>query len=281
MDAVLLCMKKRGIRFFNKIQFNNTKIQKYHEKKSFLEHLRVNKQNAENVLIMAHGSNGAILTTTRNPSHPFTTYISSKDVDAFYNDFVFAVSCLTANEFGQKCIENGTRTYLGYQIEIGPFFKVSLSNRTQIPKRIINTIDTVVKHIFVEVLAEAYEDFLMNPISVETFRELFSFLLEKRISSLVDINIETLYREYGIKIVSRHYEKYITSIVLYVLSCLNDVLSKLICLGEKSYISPTFVQYYCAKMNYDKLMLELKNSEDFINASIKNQEEILAIIKDS
>lgn len=279
MDAILLCMKKRGIRFFSKIRFINTEVQKYHERDSFLIHLRNNKQEAENVMVIAHGSNKAILTTTRIPMPQYITYITVKDVDAFCNDFVFAVSCLTANEFGKKCVECGTRAYLGYQIEIGPFFNASLSETSQVPKRIETAINTIVKHIFVESLAEAYEDFLSNPVSVNSLREYFSFLLEKRISTLLDINLDSIYTNYGIRIISRHYEKYITTIVLCVLSNLNDVLSKLICLGDGSYISPTFIKYYLKRMNVDQLIDLLKKNKDFLNSSPYNQEKLLAIAR--
>lgn len=281
MDAILLCMKKRGIRFFSKIRFAKVNVQKYYEKNSFLSHLRREKQKAENVMIMAHGSSDAILTTTRNPMHQYTTYISGNEADAFANDFVFAVSCLTANDFGQKCIDNGTRTYLGYQIEIGAFFNASLSATSQVPKRIEIAINTIVKHIFVESLSEAYEDFLTNPVSVNSFKEYFSFLLEKRISNLLDLDLDTLYNKFGIKIISRHYEKYITTIILCVLSNLNDVLTKLVCLGDSSYISPTFIKYYLKLMSVDQVLDLLEKSSDFSKTLPTNQSELLSIVRGS
>ena len=279
MDAILLCMKKRGIRFFSKMRFINTEVQKFHERNSFLTHLRNNKQESENVMVIAHGNNDAILTTTRNPMHQYTTYISIKEASAFYNDFVFAVSCLTANEFGQKCIDSGTRAYLGYQIEIGHLFNASLSVASRVPKRIEIAVNTIVKHIFVKSLSEAYEDFLTNPVSVNSFREYFSFLLEKRISNLLDVDLDSIYSDFGIKIISRHYEKYITTIVLCVLSNLNDVLSRLICLGDGSYISPTFIKYYLKQMSVDETIDVLTNNNDFLNTLQNNKEELLAIVR--
>ena len=243
MDAILLCMKKRGIRFFSKMRFVNADVQKYHERNSFLAHLRNNKQETENVIVIAHGWNDAILTTTSDPMKQYKVYISAEEASAFYNDFVFAVSCLTANEFGQKCIDSGTRVYLGYQIEIGNLFNASLSAASQVPKRIEIAINTIVKHIFVESLSEAYEDFLTNTVSVNSLREYFSFLLEKKISTLLDLDLDSLYSDYGIKIISRHYEKYITTLVLRVLSDLNDILPKLVCLGDGSYISSTYIKH--------------------------------------
>lgn len=243
MDAILLCMKKSGIRFFKNIKFPNTEVIRFHAKDNFLGLLRSRTRDYDNVLLMAHGSNNAILTTTLDPNHHYTTYISANDANAFKNDFVFAVSCLTANEFGKRCVDVGAIAYLGYQVEIGCIFSSYSSEYNNMPKRICNAVDTIIKHIFLEELSCAYEEFLRTPISVQTLKERFSFLLEKRIAQLLNMDIEQLHDKYNISITERDYKKYVVEIVLRVLSYLDDILPRLICLGDSNYISSSYIAY--------------------------------------
>ena len=181
MDAILLCMKKRGIRFFNKIVFPSTNVLRFHAKDNFLSLLRTRHSEYDNVLLIAHGADHAILTTTTDPSRPYTTYITNKDADAFKNDFVFAVSCLTANEFGRCCVENGSIAYLGYQVELGCLFSSDPGPKSKVPGSVVESVNTLIKHIFVEELSKTYEDFLKYPISVCVLKERFAFALEKRL----------------------------------------------------------------------------------------------------
>lgn len=71
MDAILLCMKKRGILFFRKIKFPTTNVVRFHAKNNFLGLLRSRCNEYDNVLIMAHGANHAILTTTTDLHRPY------------------------------------------------------------------------------------------------------------------------------------------------------------------------------------------------------------------
>ena len=237
-------MKKRGIRFFSKIKFNKTDVKRFYSKVDFLPYMCSRHPNNDNVLLMAHGSSNAILTTTINPNKPYNIYISETETHIFQNDFVFAVSCLTALEFGQKCVDNGAISYLGYQVEIGPLFSSYSTSITNLPKRVSTALDTIIKHIFVQSLSVAFQEFLCNPISVSTLKERFSYLIERGISELLTLNAEQIYSKYNIKICERDYNNYAVALVLRALSHLNEISSRLVCLGEENYISPTFVDYY-------------------------------------
>ena len=156
-------------------------------------------------------------------NEPYKIYISKTETHVFQNDFVFAVSCLTAHEFGQKCIDNGAISYLGYQVELGPLFSSYSTSITNLPKRVSTALDTIIKHIFVQSLSVAFQEFLCNPISVSTLKELFSYLIERRISELLTLNAEQIYSKYNIKICERDYNNYVVALVLRVLSHLNEI----------------------------------------------------------
>lgn len=268
MDAILLCMKKSGIRFFGKIKFPNTDIVRFHAKKQFMELLKTKIKNFDNVLIMAHGSKNAILTTTTNPAQKYAVYISSEDTFVFKNDFVFAVSCLTAHEFGKSCIDNGAIAYLGFQVEFGSLFSSYSKKNSVLPKRVSTAIDTIIKHIFIEELSRSYEEFLTTPINVRTLKERFSFLLEKRIAALTSLTPKEFYEQYGVKFSDRDYKQFVVNLVLRVLSCLNEILDHLVCLGDENYISSSYISYKIhSGVNRDQLLKELESLSAFQNIS--------------
>lgn len=258
MDAILLCMRKRGIRFFSKIAFPSTNIKRFHTKGDFLKLLRIRRNEYDNVLLIAHGSNNAILTTTTDPNRPYTTYISNEDVDAFENDFVFAVSCLTANAFGRCCVENGCIAYLGYQVEFGCLFSSKPGPKSNVPGAVVDSVNTLIKHIFVEELSRAYEEFLKKPISVCVLKERFAFELEKKLVALSEMSANQVDLQYSIKINEHHYSAFAVNLILNILSFLNDILPKLVCIGDENYISSSFIKYRkeagaCSKELTDEL----------------------------
>lgn len=243
MDAILLCMKKRGIHFFRKIRFPTTNVVRFNAKENFLGLLRSRSNEYDNVLIMAHGANHAILTTSTDLRMPYVAYIGKEDADALKNDFVFAVSCLTANEFGKFCVEKGSIAYLGYQVEIGCLFASDPGPQSKVPGSVTTAVNTLVKHIFIQELSKAYEEFLRTPISVCVLREQFAFAFEKKLAELSDMSAEQVYSKYSVKISNCHYKAYVVKMILGVLAVLDDILPKLICIGDENYISSSFIRY--------------------------------------
>ena len=243
MDAIMLCMKKRGIRFFSKIKFPNTDVVTFHKKENFLGLLHRRKELSDNVLIMAHGAEHCILTTTNDPSSPFKAYITLDEICAFKNNFVFAVSCSTASIFGYRCVDEGAVAYLGYEVLIAKLFSSYPGERSCIPKRISTAVDVIVKHIFIEALSHAYEKFLTKPVTVQQLKEMFSLLLEKKIAELLDLDTTRLFSEHGIKITNRDRVNYFVKITLQVLSDLNEIDQRLVCIGNSGYISPSHINY--------------------------------------
>lgn len=260
----MLVMKKRGIRFFSKIKFNNTQIKRYYGKKGFIPYVASRREKNDNILLMAHGWKDSILTTTTDPSRPYDIYISSEETSIFQNDFVFAISCLTALEFGGECVKNGAIAYLGYQVEIGRLFNCYTTSITNMPKRISNAVDIIMKRIFIQSLAKAYEEFLCHPRSVKVLRERFSYLLERSVVDLTLLTNEQIYEMYGVKILERHYQKYMVAIMLRTLSELKETTMRLVCIGESNYISPTFIRhYYLTGYSKEEMLSKLYDNESY------------------
>ena len=96
--------------------------------------------------------------------------------------------------------------------------------QSNVPKRVSTAIDIIIKHIFIEELSRAYEEFLRNPINVRTLKERFSFLLEKRIAELTLFTPVEFYEHYGVKFSERDYKNFVVQLTLQVLSYLNEIL---------------------------------------------------------
>ena len=241
MDAILLCMKRKGIRFFSRIKFSVADIVRFNKKSSFLGLLNSRRDCYDNVLIMAHGSKKAIIIPSEGGT--WDKYITESDVEAFNNDFVFAVSCLTACEFGQKCVEAGAISYLGYQVELGSLFSATQLQPAYIPGRVVLAVNTIIKHIFVEELSRAYEEFLTTVISVQVLKERFALLLEQRIAELPDLSSADLFTKYNVRLNDQNIKKYFVLAVLNALEFLNEVSSHLVLIGNPNYISSTSISY--------------------------------------
>lgn len=275
----MLAMKKRGIRFFSKIRFDNVIVKRFHGKARFLPFVQSRKESNDNILLIAHGAEHSILTTTTDLNRPYRVYISLDEANAFQNDFVFAVSCLTALEFGGRCVEEGAISYLGYQVQIGQLFNCYTTSITNMPKRISNAVDLIMKRIFVQSLSKAFQEFLSNPIAVNTLRERFSYLLEREVVELSALTIDQIYEKYGVRILEHHYRKYIVSILLKTLTELKETTLRLVCIGDENYISPTFVKYYySAGVSKEQLLSEIDNNLYFSKMNIKHQEKIKELI---
>ena len=277
MDAILLCMKKRGIRFFHKIKFPHTDVVRYHIKAPFLALVRSRELEYDNILFMAHGAEDSIITPVFR-TQKFVKYITEADADAFKNNFVFAVSCSTAKQFGKKCVEEGAIAYLGYEIQFGNLFTCTNADNRTFPKHVRKSIDVIVKHIFIDSLSCAYEEFLTNPISVKVLRERFAFLLEQRIADLSDMTVDQLHTQYHVRITEHEYNKYFVYLVSMTLSLLDAILPCLVCLGDENYISPSFIKYRIAQ-GTDKTVLcqEIKSNVSF--QLIQNQNYRTYIIR--
>ncbi len=279
MDAILLCMKKRGIRFFSKIKLSNTEIIRFHRKENFLGLLRNRLGEYDNILIMAHGSKDGILTPTCSRGQlKYDLYITEKESHHFINNFVFAVSCSTANEFGRSCVTQGALAYLGYEIEIGKLFNSYLDSQdyTGLPKNVSNSIDIIVKKIFIEQLSKAYERFIKEPISVKVLMELLSLSIEKEISLVYNMTVEELHNKYKVKIAKKHLKIFFPTMITKTLSFLNEMHDRFVCIGEINYISSTFIEYEKANGKASQeIKGELENNEFFKAIESKEYKDYL------
>lgn len=269
MELIQLCMKKRGIRFFAKIpkEFEDTEVssnyKSYTTKERFLAELARREKEYDMVLITAHGAENKIIVPitqfdTYRQEHPersnnnYRTYISLEDARFFKNNFVFAVSCLTAQEFGPAVVENGVIAYLGYDVIIENLFNVS---DVCMSSRVRELYETVVKRIFVKELVQAVTRFLNDMQNVLMLKQWFAFQLEKRLIEFFSMTAEEIYATYGIGINKDIWNRNRQKLQIQQLNFLGEINRHLIIIGDPKYISLYGIENGCRidKQTYDRL----------------------------
>lgn len=279
MELIQLCMIKRGIRFFAKIpkEFENTSLisnyKNYTTKERFLSELARRENEYDMILITAHGAEDKIIVpiTQFDPyrqEHPersndnYKKYISLKDTRFFKNNFVFAVSCLTAQEFGPAVVKNGVITYLGYDVSIENLFNVS---GICMSSRVRELYEAVVKKIFVKELVQSITKFLNDMQNVLMLKQWFAFRLEKRLIEFFSMSAEEVYATYGIRINKDIWNSNRQKLQIQQLNFLGEINRHLIIIGDPKYISLYGIENGCRldKQMYDRLKTVSFDNKDY------------------
>lgn len=295
MELVQLCMKKRGIRFFAKIpkEFENkivsSKYKYYATKECFLSELARRENEYDMILITAHGAENKIIVPITQydfyrQEHPerssdkYRPYISIEDTRFFKNDFVFAVSCLTAKEFGPAVVENGVIAYLGYDVIIENLFNVS---NICMSSRVRELYETVVKRIFVRELVQAISTFLNDMQNVLMLKQLFAFRLEKSLIDFFAMSAEAVYATYGIGINKDIWNRNRQKLQIQQLNFLGEINRHLIIVGDPKYISLYGIENGCRldKTMYDRLKAVSFDNKDY-EKKFKDELERLIEVQD-
>ncbi len=251
MKLIQLYMKKQGIRFFAKIpkklngKLSGESYQYYYKKESFLAELARREDEYDMILITAHGAENSIIIpiTQHDPyrqeypersDHRYRTYISARETYFFKNDFVFAVSCLTAKELGPEVVKNGVIAYLGYDVIIQNLFDVS---DVCMSSRVRNLYTIAVKRIFVEELVLAITHFLEDMQNVLTLKQWFAFHLEKSLINFFQMSADEIYAVYGLKIDDGVWKKNRQKLQVQQLNFLDEINKHLTIVGDSKYIS--------------------------------------------
>lgn len=287
MELIQLCMKTRGIRFFSKIPkkfkciMPDDKYKCFYKKEPFLAELAKRENEYDIILITSHGAANSIIVpiTQYDPyrqEHPersndgFKKYITIKDTHFFKNDFVFAVSCLSAQEFGPEVVKKGVITYLGYDVLIQNLFNVS---NICISSRVRELYETVVKRIFVNELTQAITMFLNDMLNVSTLKQLFAFRLEKRLLEFFSMDANEVCNTYGLRINQDIWNKNKQKLQVQQLNFLNEINRHLIIIGDPKYISLYGLENGC---KLDKQICERLRTVSFENKDyeIRFKEEL-------
>lgn len=292
MELIQLCMKTRGIRFFAKIPkkvkyiLPSDKYKCFYKKEPFLAELAKRENEYDIILITSHGAEDSIIVpiTQYDPyrqEHPersndnYKKYITINDTHFFRNNFVFAVSCLTAQEFGPEVVKKGVITYLGYDVLIQNLFNVS---NICMSSRVRELYETVVKRIFVNELVQAITMFLNDMLNVSTLKQLFAFRLEKCLLEFFSMDANEVSDTYGLRIKQDIWNKNKQKLQVQQLNFLNEINRHLIIIGDPEYISLYGIENGCKlnKQIYEKLRKVSFENKDY---EMRFKDELEHLIK--
>lgn len=275
--------KERGIRFFrvarrylqelykdeNSISDSKNIYLNFHSSTDFLVELRNRLKYPDIILIMAHGWTDSILKTKPMGYERDITIDKSR---LFANDFVFALSCYTAEEFGNAAINNKAITYIGFNDSIESFFEVNGSEYKKLSKK----FEIVIKKIYMTCFLMEFKNFIMKCYTAKEFYDFLSIRIDTEITKLIKIPFADFNELFGIKISEKHTEKARKLIKLNIIGKIDEINSRMRLLGEENYV-PWF---FLSSQNEDKLIEVLEKVSSISENNNNYKYFIKALIHD-
>ena len=94
----------------------------------------------------------------------------------------------------------------------------------------------------------------------------FSFEVEKRLSMILEMTPKEIHERYNIKLNERHHTAYTTNLILKTIEHLDEVLPRLVCIGDENYISSTFIRFRKEEgLSGEDILRELEYNQSFID----------------
>ena len=280
--AVLQFYKKsNGIRFYNselkrlkKSVHADTYIS-CSDSRRFLDILNNRLDNYDVVIIVAHGSKNSILAVQPEFKRANGLYIHDigiESVSAFKNDFVLAVACYTAKQFGPRAIDEGALAYLGYDESIEPLYKINIKKNVSF--KVKELYETEIKKVFSEEICSAFVAFVGELQTAEELRANIQFRINKRIRAIFRLTQNELVKKYGWR-QAKKIRKYRPIIEMTQIEVLKKLESQLVLLGDPNYIPINIKKPPCKiteekKKHLDSVLFENKQYESYFKRMLKD-----------
>lgn len=261
MKILHYCPSERNIRFFKNLTANLKELFtdyvsitdkekvyiKFTRSSDFIYKLSKRRENSDIILISAHGWNDSILKAVEG--NKYRREIPKEKTTLFQNDFVFALSCYTFNEFGQDSINNKALTYVGFDDSIEGVFVIEQYNY----KSFVGNVEIIVRRVYMNAISASIDQFIKRCFTAKEFRQYLLLKLDKEISKLYRKSIEELNDEFGINLNNFRKEVPIENIKIEILSKIDYFGEKLKIAGEEYYIPWYFISYQ-SKEELEKLL---------------------------
>ena len=231
---------KAGVRFFKRIskslpsKLKTTTYEGYRLKKDFLFTLKRREKNKDFVLITTHGSPGYLLLPTPREENAYKRYIAAEDLQGIQNDIIFAFSCETVLNFGQKLIDHGAVAYIGYDIQLPQTF--TITGEWNIPRRLRKSVEMILKKILSENIAICVAKAINESMTVQELSSYFSFCLEKEIITFFNLSPDEVAERYNIIVNGRLWTAYSPILQIKQLEVIQDINTHMRCLGNSQCV---------------------------------------------
>lgn len=186
------------------------------------------------ILIMAHGSDDAILTIDGGK---FKKIFTVDETNLLMNNFVFAFSCYTTKVFGASAIEKGAITYIGFDDTIEKVFTINTNEY----KDISSKLEIIIKRIYMNNFSQEFEKFIRNCYTANELYQRIMLKVNSEIVKLIKMAIPDLNTKYDLSFKETDKSIIVKIIKLELASKFDYINEKMRLLGDKNYIPWFFI----------------------------------------
>lgn len=230
--------------YFNNV-FNEQKETIYKpisEINDFLGFLNSRLTYPDVVLITAHGTNNAILRLRKGT---LVKAMRLHQTRLFKHNFVFAISCGTATEFGSKAIDEAAQVYIGFDDEIQSDFKFDNGSNNK-----FNLIlESVFKEIYQTSVNEAFEIFIKKCLTAKEFCMHMDLIFKRQVRKTLRMGIKELRTIYSAPITDKYVSELKAIIKLQFLAKFDSLRGKITLLGDEQFVP----WYFINRLNEEEL----------------------------
>ncbi|WP_139490247.1 hypothetical protein [Brevibacillus dissolubilis] len=222
------------------------------------------------VLITAHGTDDAILGVRQGK---LIKAMRLHQTRLFKNNFVLAVSCLTAKEFGKKAIEEAAQVYIGFDDYIQSDFKFGSS----LNQKFNDILEKIFKKIYQLSLNRAFSSFIKKSLTARELTMLIELNFKKLVRELQRMDIKNIRTVYSVQLTEKLEDELRAVIKLQFIAKYNTLQKKISLLGDPYYVPWYYINY----LNKEELqvLLEKINNMDEKNNYYKYFVELLVYMK--
>lgn len=247
------CPDEIGLRFFRdtiiqfETQFNSTIEESiycsFKDENQFLDALNKRMDDFDIVILTAHGYNSGIVRENPDshvpPHNPYIPIITMDHSKHFKNNFIFAYSCYTLNQFGHNCV-NGEKaiSYIGFgdSIEDALMLEADLKGNFTIYLR------KIVEKIYTNSFVETFENFLLRCHTANEFKEYFIISIERKINNLLKLDIKNINDLYNLDLKDSDKKELIKSVNIELLLRFEKFSENIGIEGEENYIPWYYIE---------------------------------------
>ncbi len=206
------------------------KYQNFQNNQMFLEKLneRINKLDIS--LITAHGQYNAVIDLVRFDKPK--KLIELSDTNKFKNNFIFSFSCNTADRLGEKMIEDGAITFIGFYHGFSPNFNIDGLRGRQFKLE----MELFGKKIFVYAFIRVFSHFIKKPVTAQEFYEMLLLSILKVLDKVKESDVDDILSKFQVPINRKEYLRHKKLIFQSLSDIFIKAFDSIDILGEVNYI---------------------------------------------
>jgi hypothetical protein len=237
--------------------FNNESEILYNQCKDindFIQTLNSRLTSPDIVIITSHGSDDSLLSLRRGR---MIRVMRKSQTRFFKHNFIVAIACQTANEFGPEAIRESAQTYVGFNDFIQCDFEFDSSKNGKLN----SILEVIFKKVYQDSFNHSLEKFIKQCWTSNEFVQNWEIDFKRKVRQTGKMNLEEIRTEYSVPVTEKYEEQIKTLIKLEFISKYNTLNEKLVLLGDPNYI-PWYYIYNLDEMELKRILGKVENILD-------------------